>query len=208
MRHVPYPPPYLLLIGETQTSKILNYLDSDLVIPYFVLFMGVWTYLRHYQNLRIILSILPLPSPFPDWVTAHLTTIYDNLATYILSPAISQVAKLSPAAGAFLTKAVYGPYTPALFSRVGPYQVNWVTQQYKCWISQWITFGLLAALQAVNIFWLFLIFRVLWRLARTWGAEKVDERSEYDSEEEEERAEELVKEKKAEAEMMNGKKTH
>jgi acyl-CoA-dependent ceramide synthase len=72
------------------------------------------------------------------------------------------------------------------FATVGPYELNWETQQYKCWISQWITFGLLAALQSVNIFWLVLILRILWRVVKTLGQVREDERSEYDSEDEEE----------------------
>ena len=88
------------------TSKTLNYIDSILVGPYFVLFMGVWIYLRHYINLRIL------------WAT--------------------------------LTE----------FKTVGPYDLNWETQQYKCWLSQLVTFSLLACLQAVNLFWLFLILRI------------------------------------------------
>ncbi|KAL9109811.1 MAG: hypothetical protein Q9227_005514 [Pyrenula ochraceoflavens] len=46
------------------------------------------------------------------------------------------------------------------FRSVGPFELNWETQQYKCWISQYITFSLLACLQAVNLFWLFLILRI------------------------------------------------
>lgn len=72
------------------------------------------------------------------------------------------------------------------FATIGPYELNWETQQYKCWISQWITFGLLAALQSVNIFWLVLILRILWRVVKTLGQVTEDERSEYDSEDEEE----------------------
>jgi acyl-CoA-dependent ceramide synthase len=72
------------------------------------------------------------------------------------------------------------------FATIGPYELNWETQQYKCWISQWITFGLLAALQSVNIFWLVLILRILWRVIKTLGQVREDERSEYDSEDEEE----------------------
>ena len=33
---------------------------------------------------------------------------------------------------------------------IGPYELNWETEQYKCWIAQYITFGLLASLQAEN----------------------------------------------------------
>ncbi|KAH7001969.1 TLC domain-containing protein [Ilyonectria destructans] len=39
------------------TSKTLNYLDSSLTGPYFVLFMGVWVYLRHVINIKIIWSL-------------------------------------------------------------------------------------------------------------------------------------------------------
>lgn len=38
------------------TSKTLNYIDHPLVGPYFGLFMFVWIYMRHYLNLRIIVS--------------------------------------------------------------------------------------------------------------------------------------------------------
>lgn len=99
------------------------------------MFMGIWAYLRHYINLRIIFSMIP--------------------------------------GGQFQT--------------IGPYELNWVTQQYKCALSQSITFALLAILQTVNLFWFFLIGRILYRFLTT-GEEK-DERS--DDEEEEENNEEM-----------------
>jgi very-long-chain ceramide synthase len=46
------------------------------------------------------------------------------------------------------------------FRTIGPYTLDWNTQQYKFWVSQWIAFTLLAALQVMNLFWLFLILRV------------------------------------------------
>ena len=93
-----------------QTSKSLNYIDHWLTPPYFAFFMGVWIYMRHYLNLKIILSLL---TEFPY---------------------------------------------------VGPYELNWETEQYKCLLSNVITFGLLAALQALNLFWLFFIVRIAYRL--------------------------------------------
>lgn len=117
------------------TSKILNYLDSSLTIPYFITFIGVWSYMRHFINLKILYSMLPNGE----------------------------------------------------FATVGSYVLNWDTQQYKCWISQSITFALLALLQMVNIFWIFLILRILYR-ALFSGVQK-DERSD-DEEDEEEEAEE------------------
>ncbi|KAL8968769.1 MAG: hypothetical protein Q9197_004703 [Variospora fuerteventurae] len=49
------------------------------------------------------------------------------------------------------------------FQTVGPYELNWETQQYKCLLSNVITFGLLAALQALNLFWLYCLFRSAYR---------------------------------------------
>ncbi|KAF2140560.1 uncharacterized protein K452DRAFT_273186 [Aplosporella prunicola CBS 121167] len=109
------------------TSKTLNYLDSSLVGPYFGFFIFVWTYLRHYVNLKILWSIVN-----------------------------------------------------GQFSSIGPFELNWETQQYKCWISQYITLALLSSLQAVNLFWLFLIVRIAYRYVVTWGEEVKDERSEYE----------------------------
>ncbi|EAU37450.1 longevity-assurance protein 1 [Aspergillus terreus NIH2624] len=113
------------------TSKTFNYLDLAITAPYFGVFVGVWIYLRHVLNLKILWAVL------------------------------------------------------TEFRTVGPFELNWETQQYKCWISQYITFALLASLQAVNLFWLFLILRILKNYLFT--NVKKDERSEdEDSEEEEE----------------------
>lgn len=68
------------------------------------------------------------------------------------------------------------------FRTVGPFELNWETQQYKCWISQYITFALLASLQAVNLFWLYLIMRILKKYV--FDDVVQDERSEDEEEEE------------------------
>lgn len=107
--------------------------------PWFVLFMGMWIYLRHYLNLRIIFSL------FTE------------------------------------------------FKTVGPYELNWETQQYKCSLSFYITLSLLASLQALNLFWLFFIIRIAYRLVVYNQAE--DDRSEADESEVEERERELQKDK-------------
>ncbi|GMG41859.1 unnamed protein product [Aspergillus oryzae var. brunneus] len=73
------------------------------------------------------------------------------------------------------------------FRTVGPFELNWETQQYKCWISQYITFALLASLQAVNLFWLFLILRILKNYL--FNSIRKDERSDDEDTEEEEEAE-------------------
>ncbi|KAH6605131.1 longevity assurance [Trichoderma cornu-damae] len=68
------------------------------------------------------------------------------------------------------------------FRTVGPFELNWETQQYKCWISQYITSALLSSLQALNLFWLFYIFRIAYRFIR--DKEATDDRSEDEDEEE------------------------
>lgn len=62
------------------------------------------------------------------------------------------------------------------FRTVGPFELDWATEQYKCWISQYITTALLASLQALNLFWLFYIIRIAYRFVRDSTAD--DDRSE------------------------------
>lgn len=114
-------------------SKTINYVNPDLIFtgPSLVVFVFVWVYLRHYQNLRILWSVL------------------------------------------------------TEFRLVGPWEVNWVTQQYKCYISQPIVFGLIGALQIVNAYWLFLILRIVWRYVIGGGAQ--DDRSDDESEDEDDK---------------------
>lgn len=66
---------------------------------------------------------------------------------------------------------------------VGPYELNWVTEQYKCWLSQWISTALLASLQALNLFWLYHILRIAYRIVFFNVIE--DDRSDNDENEEE-----------------------
>ena len=66
------------------------------------------------------------------------------------------------------------------FKSIGPFDLDWDLQQYKCWISQYITFALLASLQAVNLFWLFLILRIAKNYVMRVGL--ADERSDDEDE--------------------------
>ncbi|KAB5570202.1 TLC domain-containing protein [Coniochaeta sp. 2T2.1] len=83
------------------------------------------------------------------------------------------------------------------FETVGPFELNWETQQYKCTLAQWITFSLLASLQALNLFWLFYILRIAYRFVVYKTAD--DDREEGEDEEEDV-AEETQKEAKEEEE--------
>lgn len=122
------------------TSKTLNYLDSPFTVPFFIVFVFVWVYLRHYTNLRILWSVL------------------------------------------------------TEFRTVGEWELNWDTQQYKCWISQPIVFTLIFALQLLNAYWLFLIFRILYRYVK--GGVAADDRSDEEDEDEDEEGEDEKSEEK------------
>jgi acyl-CoA-dependent ceramide synthase len=67
------------------------------------------------------------------------------------------------------------------FKTVGPYILDWETEQYKCELSHWISTVLLGGLQALNLYWGFLILRVAWRFGVK--GELTDERSEDEDEE-------------------------
>ncbi|KXJ94338.1 TLC domain-domain-containing protein [Microdochium bolleyi] len=67
------------------------------------------------------------------------------------------------------------------YQTVGPYELNWETQQYKCSLSFWITLGLLSSLQALNLFWLFFIVRIAYRFIVYKTAD--DDRSEAEDSE-------------------------
>ncbi|CCG81658.1 Sphingosine N-acyltransferase lac1 [Taphrina deformans PYCC 5710] len=49
------------------------------------------------------------------------------------------------------------------FRTVGPWYLDWDTEHYKCWISQYVCFALLAAIQLLNAYWSFLILRIAYR---------------------------------------------
>ncbi|CAG8891224.1 unnamed protein product [Penicillium egyptiacum] len=88
------------------------------------------------------------------------------------------------------------------FRTVGPYELNWETQQYKCWISNVITFGLLAVLQALNLFWLYCLLRSAFKFLAT--GEKKDDRSEPDESEIEQDEFKLVGEVNGHASLNGG----
>ncbi|KAK2043103.1 TLC domain-containing protein [Colletotrichum somersetense] len=67
------------------------------------------------------------------------------------------------------------------FSTVGPYELNWETQQYKCRLAKVITFTLLGSLQSLNLFWLFLLIRIGYRFV--FHDVKQDDRSEAEESE-------------------------
>ncbi|KAI9889384.1 MAG: hypothetical protein M1814_005553 [Vezdaea aestivalis] len=85
------------------------------------------------------------------------------------------------------------------FATVGPFELNWETQQYKCWIAQGISFSLLGSLQAVNLFWLYLILRIAKNYV--FSNPLADDRSDNEEDEDED-----ISKRKTEVQLLiNGK---
>lgn len=67
------------------------------------------------------------------------------------------------------------------FVTIGPFKLNAEKGQYKYWLTQYVTFGLLGSLQAVNLFWLYLILRIaknyLWKREDIVDTRSDDEQS-------------------------------
>src|SRR4051812_33194687 len=82
------------------------------------------------------------------------------------------------------------------FKTVGilyPFPADWVNGIFKCKRAFWIMSGFLWTLQALNIFWLFLILRIAYRFVKSWGEDAVDERSDDEDEDDSERSSEEEK---------------
>jgi very-long-chain ceramide synthase len=77
---------------------------------------------------------------------------------------------------------LYATFTD--FRTVGPFVLNWETGEYKSPLAQGIAFTLLSSLQAVNLFWLFLILRI--GKNYVFNSVKADERSDNEEDDEEE----------------------
>ncbi|KFY41073.1 hypothetical protein V495_05090 [Pseudogymnoascus sp. VKM F-4514 (FW-929)] len=106
-------------------------------------------------------------------------------------------------------RLIYSLFTE--FKTVGPYELNWETQQYKCTLSFVITLSLLLMLQSINIFWLYCLLRSAYRFL-VHNIVK-DDRSEVEQSEIEdqerkrarkERKEEEERQRAAELLLLNG----
>ncbi|RKF82857.1 Sphingosine N-acyltransferase-like protein FUM17 [Golovinomyces cichoracearum] len=67
------------------------------------------------------------------------------------------------------------------FKTIGPYVIDWETEQYKGPLSHYISTALLTSLQSLNLFWLYHIFRIAYRFVFENVAE--DDRSDNEEKE-------------------------
>ena len=69
---------------------------------------------------------------------------------------------------------------------MGLWVLDWDKQYYKCWISQYVTFGLLSIIQSLDLYWLYLILRIAARIIN--GGEQKDDREDDDEDETKEKS--------------------
>ena len=152
-------------------------------------YMGLAVYITHDVSdfFLAVSSVLPLQSPLRVTPEAH------GAARPQTSKVLNYISFsfVGPYFTFFMGVWAYGRHYQNLriltavlteFRTVGPFELDWPTQQYKCWISQYITFALLASLQAVNVFWFYLILRIAKNYL--FYDDIKDERSQYGSEDE------------------------
>ncbi|KAL7423498.1 sphingosine N-acyltransferase lag1 [Cryptotrichosporon argae] len=111
-------------------AKCVNYVDESASVPFFAWFVGVWTYFRHYLNIRVLWSVYTQFDLIPAKERQHFR----------------------------------------------PLQDEWLAPWMK-----WQIFTPILLLQFINLFWYFLILRILVRALR--GNLK-DERSDDEGEDE------------------------
>jgi len=96
-----------------QLAKCVNYVSEPASTPFFAVFVGVWTYFRHYLNL---------------WILWAVYTQFD-----LIPPE---------------NRAVFDP----------------LNDKWMVWWMKWQIFTPIFLLQCINLFWYFLIWRILFRV--------------------------------------------
>lgn len=117
------------------------------------------------------------------WCT-RLTKKTSKTLNYIDHPLVPQYFAVFIVSWVYLRhyqnlKILYSEFTE--FKTVGPYVMDWEGGQFKSPIAHYISTVLLAALQALNLFWLWNILRVAYRIVFFNVAE--DDRSDNDEDE-------------------------
>lgn len=110
-------------------AKCVNYVSEDASAPFFAFFVLVWTYMRHYLNLKILYSVWTEFDLVPEWAR---TTDFEP----------------------------------------------WKETGLLAWWIQPIIFASIFFLQLINLFWYFLILRILFRAL--FSKSLSDERSDED----------------------------
>lgn len=152
---------------------------KELVFHHIVTLLLIWSsYVFHFTKMGLSIYITMDVSDFFLSMSKILNYLDSVFTPYVFIIFVSSWIYLRHVVN---LKILWSVLTE--FKTEGPYMLNFATSQYKCWISQPIVFTLIFALQLVNLYWLFLIFKILYRLV-SQGVQK-DERSDSESDSEE-----------------------
>lgn len=164
---------------------------NELISHHIITLLLIWcSYVFHFTKLGLLIFVTMDVSDF--FIALSKTCNYfDSSLTY-------------PVFFVFVTSWIYLRHIVNIrvlysvltqFRTEGNYILNFATQQYKCWIALPMVFTLILALQLLNLYWLFLILRILYRML--WRGEAKDDRSESESEESDELASPIEDENRA-----------
>ncbi|KAL6942936.1 sphingosine N-acyltransferase lag1 [Hanseniaspora osmophila] len=162
---------------------------KELVFHHIVTLSLIWaSYVFHFTNMGLII-----------YITMDVSDLFLSLSkifNYLES------AWTAPFFGSFVISWIYLRHYVNIkvlwslfteFKTSGPYILDFAQQQYKCWISLPFVFVLISALQLVNLYWLFLILRILYRYVFK-GVQK-DDRSDSEDESDLEEEDKINQEK-------------
>ncbi|ORY35426.1 putative phingosine N-acyltransferase protein [Naematelia encephala] len=113
-------------------AKCVNYVDEGASAPVFAVFVGVWTYFRHYLNIRVLWSVYTQFDLIPEQYRTRFAPLDD---------------------------------------------------QWMDWWMKWQIFVPIFLLQCINVFWYFLILRILYRavVVKTIADERSDDEGEEET---------------------------
>lgn len=133
---------------------------KEMIYHHIVTLLLVWSsYVFHFTKMGL-----------PIYITMDISDLLFALSkdvNYIDSPVTPYVFSIFVCSWVYLRhyinlKILWSVVTE--FRTVGEYRLNFAVQQYKCWISLPIVFTLIGALQLVQIYWFYLILKVLYRI--------------------------------------------
>ncbi|TGJ81616.1 hypothetical protein E0Z10_g7147 [Xylaria hypoxylon] len=163
-----------------------------------VMILGLETRRRDFKELVmhhvVTVSLIALSYRFHFTMMGVLVYVTHDISDFFLATSKSLNYIDSPLQGPYFTlciviwvylrhyinlKILFSILTE--FRTIGPYVLDWEAEHYKWEVSNVITFALLAALQALNLFWLYCLLRNAYRFV-VLGVAKDDREEDEDNE--------------------------
>jgi acyl-CoA-dependent ceramide synthase len=152
---------------------------QELVVHHIVTILSIWlSYVFHFTKMGLPIYITMDVSDFFLAVSKILNYLDSGLVPFWFVLFVIAWVYLRHIVNIYILVSILTEFTT-----VGPYVLDFANQQYKSNIAQPIVFSLIFSLQILNLYWLFLILRIAYRLVVAGVAE--DERSDDEDEDDE-----------------------